>query len=65
MQSYRKMLKNQKFLTPIPAFPSARLLNSIQPIDRGFGQGGCDFLKSTEPLARNIITNPPNGTHGL
>jgi hypothetical protein len=38
---------------------------STDLIDRGFGQGGCDFLKSTEPLARNIITNPPNGTHGL
>lgn len=27
--------------------------------DRGFGQGGRDFLKETTPLARQIITNPP------
>jgi len=32
---------------------------------RDFGQGGQDFLKSTKPLAKNIITNPPYGTHGL
>jgi hypothetical protein len=29
------------------------------------GQGGHNFLKSTTPLAKNIITNPPYGTHGL
>lgn len=38
---------------------------STDLIDRGFGRGGYDFLKSTTPLARNIITNPPYGTHGL
>lgn len=38
---------------------------STDLIDRGFGAGGQDFLKSPEPLARNIITNPPYGTHGL
>jgi len=38
---------------------------STDLIDRGFGHGGHDFLKSTTPLAKNIITNPPYGTHGL
>lgn len=38
---------------------------STDLIDRGFGTGGQDFLKSKHPLARNIITNPPYGTHGL
>ncbi len=38
---------------------------STDLIDRGFGRGGEDFLKSTRPLAKNIITNPPYGTHGL
>lgn len=38
---------------------------STDLIDRGYGAGGQDFLKSTEPLGRNIITNPPYGTHGL
>lgn len=32
---------------------------------RNYGQGGQDFLKSTKPLAKHIITNPPYGTHGL
>ena len=30
-------------------------------IDRGYGQGGINFLKETEPRAKNIITNPPYG----
>lgn len=38
---------------------------STDLIDRGFGQGGQDFLKSETPLAKNIITNPPYGRHGL
>lgn len=38
---------------------------STDLIDRGYGTGGVDFLKTTEPLARNIVTNPPYGTHGL
>ncbi|SFL43618.1 hypothetical protein SAMN04488036_11513 [Shimia haliotis] len=38
---------------------------STDLIDRGYGQGGLNFLKSTKPLAKNIITNPPYGTHGL
>lgn len=38
---------------------------STDLIDRGYGAGGHDFLKSDNPLARNIITNPPYGTHGL
>ena len=38
---------------------------STDLIDRGYGEGGHDFLKSTTPLAKNIITNPPYGTHGL
>lgn len=38
---------------------------STDLIDRGYGTGGHDFLKSTRPLAKNIITNPPYGTHGL
>lgn len=32
---------------------------------RNFGKGGVNFLKTTLPLAKNIITNPPYGTHGL
>ena len=38
---------------------------STDLIDRGYGQGGQNFLKSEKPLAKNIITNPPYGTHGL
>ena len=38
---------------------------STDLIDRQFGQGGHDFLKSEKPLAKHIITNPPYGTHGL
>lgn len=38
---------------------------STDLIDRGYGAGGHDFLKSDKPLAKNIITNPPYGTHGL
>ena len=38
---------------------------STDLIDRGFGAGGHNFLKSSRPLAKNIITNPPYGTHGL
>ncbi|WP_273281325.1 hypothetical protein [Pseudooceanicola atlanticus] len=34
-------------------------------VDRGYGEGGYDFLKSEKPLAKHIITNPPYGTHGL
>lgn len=30
-------------------------------VDYGFGQPGRDFLDEREPLARNIITNPPYG----
>ena len=30
-------------------------------IDYGYGQSGRDFLVEREPLARNIITNPPYG----
>jgi len=32
---------------------------------RGFGKSGVDFLKTDTPLAKNIVTNPPYGTHGL
>jgi len=32
---------------------------------RNFGRGGVDFLKTTKPLAKNIITNPPYGRYGL
>jgi tRNA G10 N-methylase Trm11 len=38
---------------------------STDLIDRGYGTGGVDFLKTTEALGRNIVTNPPYGTHGL
>lgn len=38
---------------------------STDLIDRGYGVGGHNFLKSDNPLAKNIITNPPYGTHGL
>jgi hypothetical protein len=38
---------------------------STDLVDRGYGHGGHDFLKSETPLGRNIITNPPYGTHGL
>lgn len=38
---------------------------STDLIDRGYGAGGHNFLKSETPLAKNIITNPPYGTHGL
>ena len=38
---------------------------STDLIDRGYGEGGHDFLKSERPLAKHIITNPPYGTNGL
>ena len=38
---------------------------STDLIDRGYGKGGQNFLKSDIPLAKHIITNPPYGTHGL
>lgn len=38
---------------------------STDLIDRGYGTGGQDFLKSETPLAKHIVTNPPYGTHGL
>lgn len=40
-------------------------VHSTDLIQREFGQGGIDFLKTTEPLAKHIITNPPYGKHGL
>ena len=40
-------------------------VTSTDLIDRGFGKGGQNFLKSTKPLGKHIITNPPYGTHGL
>ncbi|MBV1864916.1 MAG: hypothetical protein KUG74_10825 [Rhodobacteraceae bacterium] len=40
-------------------------VTSTDLIDRGFGTGGQNFLKSDKPLAKHIITNPPYGTHGL
>lgn len=38
---------------------------STDLINRGYGDGQLDFLKSDKPLAKHIITNPPYGTHGL
>lgn len=38
---------------------------STDLIKRGFGTWWVDFLKSDKPLAKNIITNPPYGRHGL
>lgn len=38
---------------------------STDLIERGYAKGGYDFLKSSTPLAKNIVTNPPYGTHGL
>lgn len=32
---------------------------STDLIDRGFGEGGRDFLMEWQPLAPNIVTNPP------
>ncbi len=40
-------------------------VTSTDLVDRGFGTGGHDFLKSDRSLAKHIITNPPYGTHGL
>lgn len=34
---------------------------STDLIERGFGQGGIDFLREIEPRARHIVTNPPYG----
>ena len=38
---------------------------STDLVDRGYGTGGHNFLKSDTPLAKHIVTNPPYGTHGL
>lgn len=40
-------------------------VTSTDLIERGFGTGGQNFLKSGETLAKHIVTNPPYGTHGL
>lgn len=32
---------------------------STDLIDRGFGQGNIDFFQCREPMANNIVTNPP------
>ncbi len=34
---------------------------STDLIDRGFGTGSINFLNQTNPLAKNIVTNPPYG----
>ena len=34
-------------------------VKSTDLIDRGFGQGGVDFLNQTKPFDGDIITNPP------
>lgn len=36
-----------------------RNVHSTDLIDRGYGEGGVDFLKTTKLLAPNIVTNPP------
>lgn len=38
---------------------------STDLIDRNFGRGGVNFLKTDKPLAKHIITNPPYGKCGL
>ncbi len=38
---------------------------STDLVDRGFGRGGVNFLKTDKPLGKHIITNPPYGQHGL
>jgi hypothetical protein len=35
------------------------IVKSTDLIDRGYGDGGVDFLQSTEPHNGDIITNPP------
>lgn len=37
---------------------------STDLIDRGYGNGGINFLTQTVPRAKHVITNPPYG-HGL
>lgn len=32
---------------------------STDLVDRGYGQGGCDFMMEWSPRAPNIVTNPP------
>lgn len=34
---------------------------STDLIERGYGQGGVDFLRESAPRARHIVTNPPYG----
>ena len=34
-------------------------VKSTDLIDRGYGRGGCDFLKETEVFQGDIVTNPP------
>src|SRR5882757_893058 len=34
---------------------------STDLIDRGYGDGGVDFLSETAPRAKHIVTNPPYG----
>lgn len=34
-------------------------VTSTDLVDRGYGDGGIDFLMEMQPLAPNIVTNPP------
>ena len=40
-------------------------MHSTDYILRGYEDEQLDFLKSSKPLGKNIITNPPYGKHGL
>ena len=44
---------------------SGHIVRSTDLILRGYEDERLDFLKTTTPLGRNIITNPPYGKHGL
>lgn len=76
-EAIRALLSVEKFDGPIwePACGNGAISKELEAagysvvstdlIDRGYGRGNIDFLKTREPLAKHIVTNPPYGRHGL
>jgi hypothetical protein len=69
MSSQRRPKDRQEGREGVRRVASLAAYHSICPklhwLLKRYGEGAQNFLKSTEPLAKNIITNPPYGTHGL
>ncbi len=70
-EATRALLSVEKFLGPIwePACGEGAIALELEAagyavvctdlVERGYGKGRVDFLMETQPLAPNIVTNPP------